>query len=234
MLGLPTAQSAKRGLTGSVDGVLQSIDSLMSTLVLRVLGSRTQAEFWEAFRSAFPDYVRLLRSFSEIAATMSSSSLMVRVSMESLLELEDKLRASGEESFGPAMTERALFTVFTLRKITPLLHSVVTSPRKLDSCDLEKDKDFAENFLVHALVSRFCIDCLIVAMANNRTVYPDVLAALNDLMRSVVNAYAWVHQAVELRTEKDPFDHAVAFPPLDDEDQQLLNESMRDLSLGGV
>jgi len=231
MLGLPTEQPAKRELTSSVDGVLQIIAALMNGIILDVLNAHTKEEFAGAFRVAYPQYVRLLRSFSEIAATMPAQ-MIVRLSVESFNELEDDLRSHGEESFGPEMTERALFTVFTLRKITPLLYVNLTS--KLEACDAEKDRDFAQNFLLHALVARFSIDCLIVAMDKNRTIYPDVLAMLNDMMRSVVNAYAWVRQAAELRTEKQPIDHDAAFPPLEDEDQQLLNESMSDLARGEI
>lgn len=233
LLGLPTEQPAKRELTPSVDGVLRSIGKMMRALILGVLKNRTRDEFLGVLPKVFPDYVRLVRSFSEIAGTIPPQ-VIARVSVESFDELEGDLRLHGEESFGPEMTERALFTVFTLRKITPLLYSIATSKRKLDDGDLEKDGNFAQNFLANALIARFSVDCLIVAMENNRTIYPEVLGALNDLMRSVVNAYAWAQQAAELRTDKQQFDPEAAFPPLDDDDRQLLRESMRDLSLGEV
>lgn len=231
MIGLPTEQPAKRELTNSVDDVLRSIDALRTALILDVLETRTAVDFKHAFREAFPQYLRLLRSFSEIVATVPTQA-MVRMSVESLNELETNLRARSEECFGPEMTERALFTVFSLRKITRLLYSVTTSKRKLASCDVQKDRSFAKNFHVSAVVARFSIDCLVVAMERNRTIYPEVLAALDDFMRSVVNAYAWVRQAVDLRTERQLIDMDAAYPSLEAEDRQLLNESMRDLALG--
>jgi hypothetical protein len=231
VLGLPTEQPAKRELTNSVDGVLRSITAMMTGLILRVIDAKTTAEFHALFGDVFPDYMRLLRSFSEVAATMPQQTI-VRLTVESFNDLEEELRAHGEASFGPEMTERGLFTVFTLRKITPLLNSVITSKRELEACDIEKDRDFAKNFLIHALVSRFAVDCLIAAMDHNRTIYPDVLAALDDLMRAVVNAYAWVRQAAELRSDRQAVDAAQAYPPLEDEDRQLLRESMMDLAYG--
>lgn len=231
MLGLPTEQPAKRGLASSVDEVLRSIAVLMDELVLEVLEARTKEEFSRVFRETFPQYVRLLRSFSEITDATVPTQVMVRVTVESFNDLEKRFRSNAEECFGPAMTERALFTVFSLRRIAPVLYSVITSKRKLEFCDAERDRDFARNFLVHALVARFSVDCLVVAMDHNKTVYPDVLASLDDLMRAVVNAYAWVRQAAELRTDPQLMDMDAAFPPLDADDRQLLNESMRDLAL---
>jgi hypothetical protein len=229
MLGLPTEQPAKRGLAKSVDEVFRSIAAIMDELVLEVLETRTRDEFNRVFREAYPQYVRLLRSFSEITASVPNQ-VMARLAVESFNDLEQRLRSRGEECFGSAMTERALFTVFSLRKIAPVLYSVLTSNRKLESCDVEKDRDFARNYMIHALVARFSIDCLIVAMDHNRTIYPDVLAALNDHMRAVVDAYAWVRQAAELRTEPQLIDVAATFPPLDADDRQLLKESMSDLA----
>jgi len=233
MLGLPTEQPAKRGLASSVDEVFRSIAALMDELVLEVVKTRSSEEFNRVFRDTYPHYVRLLRSFSEIADATVPTQVMVRVTVESFNDLEKRFRSKkAEECFGPAMTERALFTVFSLRKIAPVLYSVVTSKRKLASCDAEKDRDFGRNFLVHALVARFSIDCLVVAMNHKKTIYPDVLDSLDSLMRAVVDAYAWVRQAAELRTDRQLIDRDAAFPPLESEDRQLLNESMKDLALG--
>lgn len=233
MLGLPTEQPAKRGLTSSVDEAFRSIATLMDELVLQVLETRNAEDFSRVFRETYPHYVRLLRSFSEIADATVPTQVMVRVTVESFNDLEKRFRSKkAGECFGPAMTERALFTVFSLRKIVPVLYLVITSKRKLPSSDAAKDRDFARNFLVHALAARFSIDCLVVAMNHNKTIYPDVLGSLDDLMRNVVNAYAWVRQAAALRTDRDLIDMDAAFPPLEAEDRQLLSESMRDLALG--
>jgi hypothetical protein len=236
MLGLPSEQPARRELTSSVGVVFRSISRLMNSLLLRALDAHTREEFERAFfGEVFRDYVRLLRSFSEIAETIMPLQQIARLSVDTFDDLERDLRSRGDESFGAEMTERALFTVFALRKITPLLYSIVTSNQKLAPCDVDKDREFAKKFLVHALVARFCVDCLIVAMDKNKMVYPDVLASINDLMRSVVDAYAWVRQAVALRAEKQQvMDYDAAFPPLDEDDRQLLRESMIDLSLGKI
>jgi hypothetical protein len=231
LLGLPAEQSAQRELNSfAIDGVRRHIASLRTALVMDLLDTRTRDEFQQAFQSSFPNYVRLLRSFSELAATMPPQR-MARLSLESLDELEADIRSHGEESFGPSMTERALFTVWTLRKITRLFNSIVTSEGEVAGADRALDHDFATHFLVHALISRFCVDCLIVAMVHNRSVYPEVLAAIDDHLRSVVDAYAWIRQAADLRTPAKIRD-ADSAPPLDDEEKQLLNESMTDVALG--
>lgn len=231
LLGLPTEQPAKRQLSSSVDGVLRNVAALLDALVLDAVCARTRDDFERTLQATFPNYMRLLRSFSEVAATMPPQ-LIMRISVDSFDELESDLRSRGQQSFGAAMTERALFTVWTLRKITTLLHSIVTSRKMIDARDEPKDQDFAKNFLIHALIARFCVDCLVVAMKQGRTIYPEVVGAIDDRLRSVVDAYAWVEQAAELRLSKKEVPNDGALPPLDDEEKQLLNESMSDLARG--
>jgi hypothetical protein len=62
---------------------------------------------------------------------------------------------------------------------------------------------------------------------RNHPIYPEVLEVITDLLRSAVNAYAWIRQGVDLRF---PVDEPV-LPNVewDDEDQELLNGSMRDM-----
>jgi len=228
LLGLPAEQPAKKQLTPSVDQILQNIAEMIHEIVLEAIQTRTRAEFSAVLTRKFSQYAGLVRSFAEVLAARMPVQVVSRLSMDSLLEFEADLRANGEACFGPEMTERALFTVFTLRRITGLLSAIAQSTSPLTDSDLKKDHDFANNFLLHALVSRFCVDCLVVAMETKQPVYPDVLKQMDDCLRSVVDAYAWIRQAADLRLPKKHL--GIALPPLDAEEQQLLDESMIDMA----
>lgn len=99
--------------------------------------------------------------------------------------------------------------------------------KKIATEDGQKEKEFLASFLVHALSARFNIDCLRLAMRTRHTIYPDVFPALEDGLRSVVDAYAWIRQAVDLFAPQPHPELAYLEP--DEEDKELLEESMYDL-----
>jgi len=233
MLGLPAEQPAKKQLASPVDRLLRDVSELLHDMILEVLQSRTREDFTAAVKHHFPAYASLVCSFAEVVSSRATTQAIERLSLDSLLEFEADLRANGYASFGPEMTERALFTVYTLRRITSLLSAIISSHGKVDDCDTDKDKDYWRHFLVHALVSRFCVDCLVVAMQTRQPIYAEVLKQIDDYLRSVVDAYAWIRRAADLRLKKA---HSPSEPvvPLDGEEQQLLNESMFDLTQGDI
>jgi hypothetical protein len=234
MLGLPAEQPAKKQLASPVDRLLRDLAELLHDMIVEVLqSSRTRDDFATALKTQFPVYVGLVCSFAEIVSSRASTQAIERLSLDSLLEFEADLRANGYASFGPEMTERALFTVSTLRRITSLLSRMIASQGNVDDGDSEKDKDYRKNFLLHALVSRFCVDCLVVAMQTRQPIYPEVLKQMDDYLRSAVDAYAWIRRAADLRLKKAPRP-AGPVVPLDAEEQQLLNESMIDLAHGSI
>jgi hypothetical protein len=229
LIGLPAERSAKRALPGSADKVLKNISSLLDEMFVDLITRRTATEFEAQANKAFPKYVDLVLAFGKIVSTIVPREKLVRLSSESFSELEADLRQHGLAAFGENMTERAIFTVWTLRKTADLLDVLVRSE---PPCDKEKDVGFATNFLFHALRARFHVDCLIASMRTRQPLYPDVLPVIDDGLRSVVNAYAWVKQSIDLRFPSDDSEPLSAH--WSDEDQALVNASMLDLARHGV
>lgn len=225
LLGLPTPASAKKRLPVSADDVLKSIFVIVDELLRNVVSKRTAAEFTAATTDAFPKYVDLIMAFGRVATATMPPETIARLSAESLSELEVDIRQHGVACFGSAMRDRAGFTVFTLRKIAERLDTL--SRLKCPDADQHKDMEFSEHFLVHALRSRFHVDCLVTSMRTRQPLFPEVLPLVDDGLRSAVNAYAWVKRAVDLRTPPDTReipDYLTA------EDEELVNASMADLA----
>jgi hypothetical protein len=229
LFGLPAERSAKRALPGSTDDVLKNIASILDEMLSQVVEQRTAPDFAAAVQEVFPRYVHLVVAFARVASAMVSRQTMIRLSAESFAELESDFREHGEAFFGENLRERALFTVWTLRKTSDLLEELGKSNASVSPSQLEKDHEFLSGFFRHALMARFHVDILVVSMRKKRPLYPDVLASVDNGLRSVVNAYAWVKQAVDLRFPQDDDSH---MPSRDwsDEEQALLDDSMRDLS----
>jgi hypothetical protein len=225
LLGLPAEQSAKRRLSGSADEIVTTIAGILDEMVLGVIEKRTAVEFEAASNEALPAYVSLVLSYAQIAATIVPNAVLERLTLESFSELEADIREHGVQAFGSDMRDRAVFTVWTLRKTAALLHLLAT---KVAECEQKRDNDFHINFLIHALRARFNVDCLRASMRTGRPIYPDALGVVDDGLRSAVNAYAWIKQAVDLRFPSDESQVLPDYWTADDE--KLLGESMQELA----
>lgn len=226
LLGLPAEKSARKELSGSEDEVVKTIASLLDQMVMQVISKRTAREFEETKKEVFPKYVQLVLSLAGIVTAIVPRSTLMRLTSESFSELEADIREHALPAFGADMRDRAMFTVWTLRKIADLLP--IISEGAVAEADGPKEIEFFNAFLIYALSARFGIDCLRASMKSGRAIYPDVLPALNNTLRAAVNAYAWIRQAVDLRSDSANDD--IAPPTWDDEDDQLVRESMFDLS----
>jgi hypothetical protein len=235
LLGLPAEQSAQRSLSGSADDVLKTIAKLRDEMLLDVISRRTAEEFDEAVEAVFPSYVKLVLAFAKIAAAVARPQAIQRLANESFAELEADIREHGLASFGEDMRERAIFTVWTLRKtsdLLTLLEKAAEAGKSADESLRERDNRFHSEFLLHALLSRFHLDCLITSMRRRQPLYPDVLPIIDNGLKSAVNAYAWIKQAVDMRF---PVDESEPLPDYwTDEDKQLVDASMGDLARYGV
>jgi hypothetical protein len=225
LLGLPAEKSAKKQLSGSADEVVRTIASVLEQLFTMAIDQRTAQEFSSVKAQVFPQYVQVVVSLAAIVSATVPAPVISRLAAESFSELEADIREHALAAFGADMRDRAMFTVWTLRKIAELLSVMVG--KKIAEEDGQKQKEFLASFLVHALSARFNIDCLRIAMRSGRTIYPDVLPALEDGLRSVVDAYAWIRQTVDLYDPRP--EPELADLELDEEDRGLLEESMYDL-----
>jgi len=227
-LGLPAARPAKQQLSGSADEVVKTIAAILDEMLLDVISKRTAAEFVEARNDRFPKYIDLVMSYARIASSIIPRHVQIRLVAESFSEFEAEIRANAEHAFGNDMRDRAVFTVWTLRKISDLLERAAS--HKVADGDEKKDLEFLTYFLVNALRARFSVDCLRISMRTNNPIYPEVLPELAESLRSAVNAYAWIRQTIDLRAPSNEEAIPVWSDSWNADDQALLDESMHDLA----
>jgi hypothetical protein len=228
LLGIPSEKSAQRDLSGSADEVVKAVAKVVDQMFMTVIQTRTADQFRDAYEQVFTPYMRLVLSLSTIVSNIVPKPVLVRVAQDSFSELEADIREHAVASFGADMRDRAVFTVWTLRRIHDLLQVLVLGG-PVPGGHQEKDKEFFSFFMVHALRARFGVDCLIASMKSGKTIHPEVLPPVADILRSAVDAYAWVKQAVDLR--RGLLDEGeLTAPDWNDEDEQLLGESMYDMA----
>lgn len=226
LLGLPAEKSAKKQLSGSVDEVVKTIASLLDQITASAVEQRTEESFRAIRDAAFPQYMQLVISLAGIVSAVVPKDVLARLTAESFSELEADIRDHAVAVVGAEMRDRAMFTVWTLRKIADLIPVIASN--HVSKEDDSKDNEIATAFLGHALMARFNIDVLRYAMRHGKALYPVVLPAIDSGLRAVVDAYAWIRQAADLRSPSiEPEIGPVSW---DEEDQELLNESMLDLA----
>lgn len=225
LIGLPAEKPAQRSLPGSADNLLKSIGGTLDEMILDVISKRTAEEFSAAASDVFPQYVSLVVAFSRVASKVIDRKTIVRLNAESFSVLESEIRANGEACFGDSLKERAMFTVWMLRKISDLLAVLQTAT--VGDHEKDKDAEFAGHFFLHALRARFYVDCLVASMRTKQPLYRSVFPQVDDGLRSIVNAYAWVKQAVDLRLPSSDSD--LVAPAWTDDDQELLDASTSDM-----
>jgi hypothetical protein len=227
LVGLPSeAEHASKHLSGSTDELIRSVVSVIDGLVLFVMEKRTAQDFISARAETFPQYFVAMRALGDLMRILIPKHALERLIAESLSELEADFRDLGAQTFGRDLRDRGIFTVWTLRKINDLAQEVgkLPAPPKGN----ETAGDIVMKFAAHAIWTRFHIDCLVKSMRSNKPIFPEVVDVIVDGLRAAVNSYAWIRQVVDERTGgAEPVLSPVQW---DEEDEELLADSMRDLA----
>lgn len=205
--------------------VFNGIRDTVDQFLLEVLEARTKAEYQQVFARVFPNYFRITLTVSGFAQAVIPQEIVNRMARESVCEMEADFRDKGLVAFGADVKQQAIFTVWTLRKISDLLIQIATTKPR----NRKEDAEFSTQFTFSALWAKFSLDCLLMSLRSNHPVYPEVMEELTDGLRSMVNAYAWARRGLELRAPEG--EHLPEVPTIDDdESRDLLHAAMQNAS----
>ncbi|MDQ2948555.1 MAG: hypothetical protein M3Y27_21890 [Acidobacteriota bacterium] len=229
-IGLPSKRSPKR-LSGTAEGLFKGITAVLDELLLRAIDKRTKADFVASRTAIFVDYVKAVRALSDLVKMTIPDSVVAGLVSESFSELETDLREEGTLRFGSAAKDQAIFTIWTLRKISSMISMIVKSGKVPDDLK-EADQELATKFGFSAMWSQFHLDCLVASIRSDKQIQLEVLSEIRDGLRSAVNAYGLIREAVGLRIPRtEPNIDSYVW---DDEDQELLNTSMREMETAEI
>jgi len=228
MLALPgvasTAKNSKQ-LSGAAQELFKNVAAMLDGLVVFAIEKRTAEEFIAARNEVFPKYFEGALGLSYLARTAVPKHVREVLMGEFFSEIEADFRDHGLKAFGTEVRDQAIFTAWTLRKISDICLQIDDIP--LSSKLGEADQRFFQEFAFHSMVTRFNLECLFKSMQLQKPIYPEVLAVVVDGLRSAVNAYAWARRALDLRSPVQPAEIAPVI--WDDEEQELLNEATFDM-----
>lgn len=227
LVGLPSKRAATE-LSDSVQEIFKVTSGVLDSLLVRAIEQRTAREFIAARNAVFDQYWKTSTALSGLAQVILQSRTIDRLVSESFCEMEADFKQQGLNRFGAAARDQAIFTVWTLRKISRLLgkiHEAGDVPKSKKAADSK----LAGEFSFYAAWSQFHMDCLIASIRFDKAINPDILEEISEGLRGAVNAYGLVRQGAELRI---PIEEPTLAPiQWDDEDQELINSSMADMEL---
>jgi len=225
LVGLPSKREASQ-LSVSVQEIFKVTTGVLDSLLVRAIEQKTAVDFVTARSAVFGDYWKATTALSGLAQVILQPRTIDRLVSESFSELEADFRGQGLIRFGAAARDQAMFTVWTLRKISRLLgkiHEAGDVPKSKKAADSK----LAGEFSFFAAWSQFHLDCMIASIRFDKAINPDILDEISEGLRGAVNAYGLVRQGAELRI---PVDEPTLAPiQWDDEDQELLASSMVDM-----
>lgn len=169
MLAFPgsvSERSAKQ-ISGSAEELIRNISGMTEDLVVSVIEKRTAAKF-EATRSkVFPKYVDAVLALSSLIRILVPQQMIERLNREFFCELEGDLRDRGLIAFGAAVRDQAMFTVWTLRKISDFMSQIAVVPPNSDKDQQRVAAELARECIYHAIRTRFHVHCLVSSMASD-------------------------------------------------------------------
>ena len=228
VLALPSQRRSMRELPASIADVVNGVNSFIDGLLLRAIAAQTKNAFVESRQDLFPVYAKAVIALGKLVKVAVPEDVIERTVDESFCELEAELREQALASFGPAAKDQAMFTVWTFRRTSGLISKLVAAgpiPKDLKG----QDEDLAASFGIFATWARFNLDCLLAAIRWNKPIQLEVLPDIIDGLRAAVNAYGYARQGLDLRVPEEEL--LIESQEWDDEDQELLDSSMKDMDV---
>jgi len=220
------SKKSARQVPAPAHEVFKGILDATEQMLLNVIETRTEAEFRQAFETAWPRYATVAIALSSVAHSLVPADVINRLTRESICEVEADVKDKALAAFGSSIRDQLLFTVWTLRKISDVLAQM--SAVKADPSKRAEDLEYRAQFVTYALRAQFSLECLQMALRLNHPIYPEVMDGLQDGLRSMVNAYAWARKGLALRIPED--DSTMPTMVSDEEDDDLARSSMQDMA----
>ncbi len=220
-----TIQATGQQISASAEALMRTVYDALETLVLRAITRRTADDFKSFREKTYGEYcgaVLALPALIKIVIPAQSIDVVVR---ESFCEMEAEFREKGLGFFGAAVRDQALFTVWTLRKITKMISQIPQAGR--GGGDGKKVADLLQKFTSNGIWTRFHLHCLLTSMRSSEPMFPEPLHEIIEGLRAAVNAYSFARQLVDVMAPRHfPAEPA---PIWDEEDQELIAQATFDM-----
>ncbi|MGB6973817.1 MAG: hypothetical protein WBD67_03945 [Terracidiphilus sp.] len=201
---------------------------MLDKQILLVISCRATEEFREKRKDVWEKYFRARRALSDTIDLLVPKNVIELVRFATAEKVSEELKRSRDVLFGEGIAAQMEFTPWLLTKIQFLGREIAKSGEPRDRA---KDSGLHEDFCLYAGWGQFHYDCILASMKFELPLSEEIQDSVRDGLRAWVNACAIAEEALALRGQ-DESERAPEFfvGPWDEEDQYLLDSSMRDLN----
>lgn len=226
----PSAKSEEK-LVRSDERLVRELIGVLDRQLIAAVDSRSVSEFDAVRKNVMPRYIRSLRALYDTAINLVSEEMLQSISTAIIPDLANDLEKQRESRFGDKLTDQAIFTLWTIQKISALGREIKAAG------DAPVDKRQADTTLVfeyhaNSLWAQFHLDVLFAAMKFDRPICEEIKETICDGLRASVNAFVIMKDALALRYPQNEEPAPAIALPWDKEDEHLLALSMNDLDAG--
>ena len=219
--------SPETTLKRSDERLIRELVSVLDRQLIAAVDTRSASEFAAIRKMIFPRYMRALRALQDTLSNLVCGEIFEDISDSMMADLSADLEKQ-EQRIGRKLVEQSVFTLWTIRNIRSLAIEICKAG---DAPEKDKATDTILLYEYHgaSLWAQFHLDTVFAAIKFDRPLCEELREPICEGLRASVNAYAIMKDALYLR--RPPVEQpALEGLPWDDEDNQLLDASMRDMN----
>ena len=226
----PSATSEEK-LVRRDERLVRELIGLVDRQLMAAVDSRSASEFEAVRKNVMPRYVRSLRALYDTLINLVSEETLLSISKAIISELSNDLEKQRDSRFGDKLTDQAVFTLWTMQKISALAREIKAAG-DVPAEKREADARLLYEYHSNSLWAQFHLDVLFAAMKFDRPICEQIRETICDGLRASVNAFVIMKDALALRSTRNEESGPAIVLPWDKEDEHLLALSMKDLDAG--
>jgi hypothetical protein len=212
-------------LVRSEEKLLRGLASILESQLLTILEARSTLEFVNARDAAWQKYYKARRAFVDTLSNLAPESAIETIAKECASGMSEDIQKQ-RHLFGDTVTEQAVFSLWTIRKINELVKAINDAGQP---SDMEADRKIHAEYELASMWGMLHLDLVAIAMKFKKNIPDEVQETLCDGLRMIVNVYVILKDAMALRASQAEAAFATALP-WDEEDEKLLALSMKDIN----
>lgn len=209
----------------SDESLIRQLTETLDRQLLKVLNCCSVPECDAARSSVWVSYARARRALSDTFNLVVPANVIDFVRASMIERVASDLQRARNVLFGDLVADQVEFTIWIGTRMQALAHEIDAAG---ESRDRDAELKLSSEFDLYAMWGQFHYDCVMAAMKFDRPIPEGIQDALCGGMRAWVNASAIMEEALALRVPSVEEASEVVLP-WDEEDQELLDSSMRDL-----
>jgi hypothetical protein len=218
--------------SGETSVIARSDESLIRQLIealdrqlLVILNCRSASECEKARREVWQNYARSRRALSDMISVVVPPGIIDLFRASTSARIASDLGRARNVLFSEEIGDQVEFTTWISDRMQFISHQISIAD---DPKDRDADIKLNEDFHLYTMWGQFHYDCVLASMKFKLPIPSPIQPSIRDGLRAWVNASAIMEEALALRMPDQEQSSEVQLP-WDEEDQELLDSSMRDL-----